>query len=87
MDFIKAVSQTAPKFCERKLISIALILEHRKVFSLNNSLSSSEISSWPRQFPRENCQAKDVRLSISGGSDKSSKELPISSPFGSDKQL
>ena len=50
-------------------------------------LSSSEIGSWPQQFPRENCRAKDVRVFVAQESDRCSEGSPISSPFGSDKQL
>ena len=50
-------------------------------------LSSSEISSWPRQFPWENRRTKDVRVFISEESDRCSEGSPISNPFGSDKQL
>lgn len=50
-------------------------------------LSSSEIGSWPRQFPRENCRPKDVRIFVSEESDGCSEGSPISSPFGSDKHL
>ena len=50
-------------------------------------LSSSEVSSWPRQFPWENRRTKDVRVFISEESGRCSEGSPISSPFGSDKQL
>ena len=78
-DFVEVVLQTAPTLLRSWSTGKCSI---RIIF-----LSSSEIGSWPHQFPRENFRAKDVWVFVAEESDRCSEGSPISSPFGSDKQL
>ena len=89
MDFIEVVPQNNSGISRKKAYLCPLLRSwntgKRSVRTIY--LSSSEISSWPRQFPWENRRTKDVRVFISEESDRCSEGSPISNPFGSDKQL
>ena len=89
MDFIEVVSQAPPTFRERKLIYLhcfdlgALESVQFDQFPCPQVKLVLGHVSFPRKLPSEGCAA----ISISGESEKSSEELPISGPFGSHKQL
>ena len=83
MDFIKVVSQTSPTFHERKLIYLHCFdlgaqesVQFDQFPCLQVKLVLGHVS-----FPEKIAEGKDVLLSISGETDKSSEELPISGPF------
>ena len=89
MDFIEVVPQNNSGISRKKAYLCPLLRSwntgKRSVRTIY--LSSSEISSWPRQFPWENRRTKDVRVFISEESDRCSEGSPISSPFGSDIKI
>ena len=88
MDFIEVIPNRSD--ISRKKAYLSPLLRSRSTGKCSVRtifLSSSEIGSWPRQFPRENCRAKDVWVFVVEESDTCSEGSPICSPFGSNKQL